>query len=110
MEGWVRVRIMGGTEWKRLWLVLAAPATAQVGKETAEKRRKSIFGFGGGSSNENSNASLAGVASTNEFGAPAVKEAGTALFYASQPVKGTGKGKSQPPEQPVLTVSKVSQA
>lgn len=100
---------MGGTEWKRLWLVLAAPASAMVGKETAEKRRKSLFGFGGGSTSESSN-SLAGVASTDEFGGPAVKEAGTALFYMNQPVKGTGKGKTQPPEQPVLTVTKVSQA
>jgi hypothetical protein len=53
---------------------------------------------------------LAGVASTNDFGGAAVQEGGTALFYPNQPVKGTGKGKGQPSEQPVLTVTKVSQA
>ena len=47
MEGWVRVRVMGGTDWKRLWLVLSSPYAEEVGKEEEKKnRRRSIFGFG----------------------------------------------------------------
>jgi hypothetical protein len=44
MEGWVRVRVMGGTDWKRLWAVLSVPG---VDVEDEKKtKRKSIFGFG----------------------------------------------------------------
>jgi hypothetical protein len=116
MEGWVRVRVMGGTEWKRLWLVLSAPASAisAGSKDTGDKRRRSLFGFGGGGSqNDNANASnsLAGVASTNEFGGPGpATEGGTAIFYSTPPVKGTAKSKGPGSEQAVLTVTHVSQA
>ena len=43
MEGWVRVRVMGGTDWKRLWAVLSMPVQEEEDKKT---KRKSIFGFG----------------------------------------------------------------
>jgi CCR4-NOT transcriptional complex subunit CAF120 len=113
MEGWVRVRVMGGTEWKRLWLVLSAPVSAinAGNRDTGDKRRRSLFGFGGGSQNETASASLAGVASTNEFGGPTpVTEGGTAIFYSAAPVKGTAKSKGPGSDQAVLTVTHVSQA
>lgn len=45
MEGWVRVRVMGGTDWKRLWVVLSQPGTDEQSKEDEKKgRRKSFFG------------------------------------------------------------------
>ena len=47
MEGWVRVRVMGGTDWKRLWLVLSSPHNDEPTKEEEKKsKRRSIFGFG----------------------------------------------------------------
>jgi len=51
MEGWVRVRVMGGTDWKRLWVVLHNPnAVARASEDSAadekKSRRRSIFGFG----------------------------------------------------------------
>jgi len=111
MEGWVRVRVMGGTEWKRLWLVLSAPASTITGKETGDKRRRSLFGFGGGSTNDHqSSTSLAGIASTNEFGGPAT-EGGTAVFYSGPPAKGTARSNKGAASEPaVLTVTHVSQA
>lgn len=48
MEGWVRVRVMGGTDWKRLWMVLSNPAIEDMAKDDDKKgRRKSFFGLGG---------------------------------------------------------------
>ena len=45
MEGWVRVRVMGGTDWKRLWVVLSMPASED--REDEKKgRRRSLFGLG----------------------------------------------------------------
>lgn len=43
MEGWVRVRIMGGTEWKRLWMVLSTPEGDQ--EDVKRERRRSFFGM-----------------------------------------------------------------
>ncbi|RXK40642.1 hypothetical protein M231_02099 [Tremella mesenterica] len=45
MEGWVRVRVMGGTEWKRLWLVLSMPYT-ESHEDDKKSRRRSFFGIG----------------------------------------------------------------
>jgi CCR4-NOT transcriptional complex subunit CAF120 len=41
-EGWVRIRVMGGTEWHRLWLVLSDPSNMSGDGET---RRASLFGL-----------------------------------------------------------------
>lgn len=46
MEGWVRVRVMGGTDWKRLWLVISTPNAPEDKEEEKKNRRRSIFGFG----------------------------------------------------------------
>ena len=56
MEGWVRVRVMGGTEWKRLWVVLSMPGTDDVSKDEEKKRnRRSIFGLATSSRNRSKN-------------------------------------------------------
>ncbi|GMK54440.1 hypothetical protein CspeluHIS016_0110260 [Cutaneotrichosporon spelunceum] len=47
LEGWVRVRVMGGIEWHRLWLVLSDPAAVVPETSgTQGKRRSSFFGLG----------------------------------------------------------------
>jgi CCR4-NOT transcriptional complex subunit CAF120 len=48
MEGWVRVRVMGGVDWKRLWMVLSAPHSGQETSHEDDKkaRRRSFFGMG----------------------------------------------------------------
>lgn len=46
MEGWVRVRVMGGTDWKRLWAVLHTPNVPEEKEDEKKSRRRSIFGFG----------------------------------------------------------------
>lgn len=47
LEGWVRVRVMGGTDWKRLWVVLNLPGSDETNKEDEKKgRRRSFFGMG----------------------------------------------------------------
>jgi CCR4-NOT transcriptional complex subunit CAF120 len=46
IEGWVRVRVMGGTDWKRLWAVLSRPGEESKEDEKKNKRR-SFFGLGG---------------------------------------------------------------
>jgi CCR4-NOT transcriptional complex subunit CAF120 len=46
MEGWVRVRVMGGTDWKRLWLVISTPNASDAKEDDKKSRRRSIFGFG----------------------------------------------------------------
>jgi CCR4-NOT transcriptional complex subunit CAF120 len=50
MEGWVRVRVMGGTDWKRLWVVVSTPGSGEDGSKEDDKksRRRSFFGIGGG--------------------------------------------------------------
>lgn len=46
MEGWVRVRVMGGTDWKRLWVVLSTPTPATSAEDDKKNRRRSFFGMG----------------------------------------------------------------
>ncbi|WVQ63247.1 uncharacterized protein L199_001398 [Kwoniella botswanensis] len=47
MEGWVRVRVMGGTDWKRLYVVLSVPGSDEASKDDEKKgRRRSFFGMG----------------------------------------------------------------
>ena len=46
MEGWVRARVMGGTDWKRLWLVLSTPNAANDPEDEKRNRRRSFFGIG----------------------------------------------------------------
>jgi CCR4-NOT transcriptional complex subunit CAF120 len=46
MEGWVRVRVMGGTDWKRLWLVLSRPVSEEKEEDVKKSRRRSFFGLG----------------------------------------------------------------
>ncbi|KAK8850445.1 hypothetical protein IAR55_004363 [Kwoniella newhampshirensis] len=47
LEGWVRTRVMGGTDWKRLWMVLSTPGSDETSKDEEKKgRRRSFFGMG----------------------------------------------------------------
>nr|XP_031860163.1 uncharacterized protein CI109_004295 [Kwoniella shandongensis]KAA5527235.1 hypothetical protein CI109_004295 [Kwoniella shandongensis] len=47
LEGWVRTRVMGGTDWKRLWMVLSTPGSDDASKDEDKKgRRRSFFGIG----------------------------------------------------------------
>lgn len=119
MEGWVRVRVMGGTEWKRLWLVITSPAEAERSSTMTGdgKRRRSLFGFGSSNSStsisdQQQSPSLAGVASTTEFGAGVgiSKEGPSAVFYTEPPSKGSTKKGSPSMGEAVLTVTNVSQA
>lgn len=88
MEGWVRVRVMGGTDWKRLWAVLSVPSGTE-GEDDKKTKRKSIFGFG------------------KEEEAP-VQEPNTgvsmASFYLEQR---TAKNRAT---APILTITNVTQA
>ena len=91
MEGWVRVRVMGGTDWKRLWAVVSTPAAAQPDDKEDDKknRRRSFFGLG-------------------EKEKEVVQELNTGIsmasFYTEQR---TAKNKLTPA---VLTITNVSQA
>ncbi|OXG96137.1 CCR4-NOT transcriptional complex subunit CAF120 [Cryptococcus neoformans A2-102-5] len=88
MEGWVRVRVMGGTEWRRLWLVLSTPAE---GKEEEKKsKRRSFFGMGG----------------KEEEQVPSEPNTGMVMasFYTEQR---TSKNKTS--VVPILTITNVSQ-
>ena len=40
----MRVRVMGGTDWKRLWVVLHQPGTEENREEDKKGRRRSFFG------------------------------------------------------------------
>lgn len=44
LEGWVRVRVMGGTDWKRLWAVLHQPGMEESKEDEKKARRRSFFG------------------------------------------------------------------
>ena len=44
LEGWVRVRVMGGTDWKRLWAVLHSPTLDEATEDDKKGRRRSFFG------------------------------------------------------------------
>lgn len=88
MEGWVRVRVMGGTEWRRLWLVLSTP---REGKEEEKKsKRRSFFGMGG----------------REEEQVPSEPNTGMVMasFYTEQR---TSKNKTS--VVPILTITNVSQ-
>jgi CCR4-NOT transcriptional complex subunit CAF120 len=56
LEGWVRVRVAGQTDWKRLWMCVTAGAsdTSSVGSGQGgaprKRRMSSIFSGGGGDS------------------------------------------------------------
>lgn len=56
MEGWVRIRIAGQTDWKRLWMVIIAGAsdsasTRSSSPATPRKRRMSALFTGGSQDN-----------------------------------------------------------
>lgn len=48
LEGWTRVRVMGGIDWHRLWLVLSDPEAPSTTDAQSQRRRHSLFGIGGG--------------------------------------------------------------
>lgn len=105
MEGWVRVRVMGTIEWKRLWLVLSAPVENQV----AEKKRKSLFSFGSHDKHgAEQSMGTPGVASTRVAGKQET-EFTSAVFYKEQPAKGKN-AKNAGPNVPVLQITDVTQA
>lgn len=106
LEGWVRVRVMGGVEWKRLWLVLSRPASEAELRQKEESddkkgRRKSFFGISVGSSSD-------GGADNQEKDREVVQEPNTGLpmasFYAEPR---TAKNRTTPA---LLTLSNVTQA
>ena len=92
MEGWVRARVMGGTDWKRLWVVLSTPEVPKD-NEAAEKktRRRSIFGIG-----ENKEKEVVQEPNTGQK---------MASFYLEPRTQ-----KNQTSNVPVLTITNVSQA
>lgn len=111
MEGWVRVRVMGTIEWKRLWMVLSSPAAESGEKPVTEKKRKSLFSFGGGHEkrgDESAGAGAGGVASTRQAGVPE-SEGPSALFYREAPLKGKA-AKNAAPSEPLLEITHVTQA
>ncbi|ODN82846.1 hypothetical protein L202_01107 [Cryptococcus amylolentus CBS 6039] len=90
MEGWVRVRVMGGTDWRRLWAVLSTPGE-EGAKDEGKHRRRSFFGIGG----------------KEEEPAPQEPNTGVSMaaFYTEPR---TAKNKTS--VTPVLTITNVSQA
>lgn len=112
MEGWVRVRVMGTIEWKRLWMILSSPGLAQsAGKPVTEKKRKSLFSFGGGPEKRGEEAGAGaggGVASTRQVGM-AEGEGPSALFYREAPPRGKA-AKNMVPSEPLLEITHVTQA
>jgi CCR4-NOT transcriptional complex subunit CAF120 len=108
MEGWVRVRVMGTIEWKRLWMVLSSPVTESLDKPSTEKKRKSLFSFGGGEKREEQTpATGGGVASTRQAGVP--EAVPSALFYQEAPPKGKA-AKNAMLGEPLLEITHVTQA
>ncbi|WWC65133.1 uncharacterized protein I303_107747 [Kwoniella dejecticola CBS 10117] len=92
MEGWVRVRVMGGTEWKRLYVVLSLPGSDETSKDEEKKgRRRSFFGIGDKEKDQPVQEPNTGVA--------------MATFY-NEPR--TAKNKTS--VTPVLTITNVTQA
>jgi CCR4-NOT transcriptional complex subunit CAF120 len=95
MDGWVRVRVMGGTEWKRLWAVLSTPNPPQEREEEKKNRRKSFFGIGGGGG-------------SGKDGEEVIQEPNTGVPMASFYTEPrTAKNRAMPA---VLTISNVTQA
>jgi CCR4-NOT transcriptional complex subunit CAF120 len=104
LEGWVRVRVMGGTEWKRLWAVLtvaggASAAPREEEKDGKEKKRRSFFGKGG--DKEKEHATPAPPSNPSAYA--------TACFYTAPP-RGAKTAKGGPAFPPVLTMTNVTQA
>lgn len=98
MDGWVRVRVMGGTEWKRLWAVLHTPNPPPEPEEDKKNKRKSFFGLGGGGSG----------GKDGRDGDEIIQEPNTGVPMASfYPEPRTAKNRSM---APVLTISSVTQA
>ncbi|ORX41110.1 hypothetical protein BD324DRAFT_42831 [Kockovaella imperatae] len=91
MEGWVRVRVMGGTDWKRLWVVLSTPDVGKDDLQEKKNRRRSLFGIGDSKDKD------------------PVQEPNTgermASFYLEQRTQ-----RNQTSNTPVLTITNVSQA
>lgn len=112
MDGWVKVRVMGGTEWKRLWLVLTkggGGADPVESKSTPEKKRKSLFSFG--SSDTKESLSAAGIAtSTSSGNISAMQTVASAVFFQSPPPKTSKNSRQSVGQPPVLTITYVSQA
>lgn len=118
MEGWVRVRVMGTIEWKRLWLVLRAPVSAagsnnqDAATASGEKKRKSLFSFASHDKHPaaaDHGAGVAGVASTRPPGMEDGVAGASAVFYREAPVRGKGNKNVVPPE-PLLQITHVTQA
>lgn len=109
LEGWVKVRVMGGTDWKRLWLVVQGAGTPEgkdEGGSTNSKRRRSIFGFG---NDKEARPTEAGVAATEASAAGQMQSIASAVFHNMPPLKGKNKsGVIASP--PVLSLTHVSQA
>lgn len=40
MEGWVRIRVAGQTDWKRMWMVVSAAAQSEVPTPYGDGRKK----------------------------------------------------------------------
>lgn len=110
LEGWVKVRVMGGTEWKRLWLVLTKGS--DPADKSSDKKRRSFFGLGGGSDAGHSSASAPGVASSTSTGnlAGAMQTIASAVFFHTPPPKPTKGARQSIGAAPVLTITYVSQA
>jgi CCR4-NOT transcriptional complex subunit CAF120 len=118
MEGWVRVRVMGTIEWKRLWLVLRAPVSAagsnnqDAATASGEKKRKGLFSFASHDKHPaaaDHGAGVAGVASTRPPGMEDGVAGASAVFYREAPVRGKGNKNVVPPE-PLLQITHVTQA
>lgn len=74
MEGWVRIRINGQTDWKRLWMIAQAEQNgASTGPESTQKNR--LSSFFGRNLNEHADAGASGDA---KYRPPQI------LLYASQ--------------------------
>ncbi|KAI0034243.1 hypothetical protein K488DRAFT_77395 [Vararia minispora EC-137] len=98
-EGWVRVRLAGQTDWKRLWMVVsAATSPHDPSADTASTTTDAAGGSGSGPQRKRRISALFGAAPAD---APAGDRAGIAFFAAQ-------KGKER--KRPVLTLADVSQA
>lgn len=113
LEGWVKVRVMGGTEWKRLWLVLTKGS--DPADKSSDKKRRSFFGLGGGGGGGGSDGGPApGIASSTSAGnlAGTLQTIASAVFFHMPPPKPSKGGSSRQSigAAPVLTITYVSQA
>jgi CCR4-NOT transcriptional complex subunit CAF120 len=103
IEGWVRIRVAGQTDWKRLWMSVAAGMSdnasvasgAGAGGGTTRKRRMSAL-FSGGGGNDKSNNNGGGANGS------ALPPRPTIWMYAGP--------KPKERKRPVLTMTNVRQA